>query len=351
MATPFEGPEKNLEMDFTLPCSTSKGCRLLTRAQLVSILNFANCQILSSISNPHMDAYVLSESSLFVTNSKIIIKTCGTTTLLKTLPLLLETTREHDLVLNWLSYSRKNYTFPTAQIHPHTSFHTEISYLNQTLITPGAGYVLGPITSDHWYVYVWDQLDNTTLKAPPNDRTVHILMQDLHPRCSSLFYPPHSADEMTKKSGIASLVPGASIDAYAFKPCGYSMNAILFESYSTIHITPESDASYASWETNLKLSSYHSIIRNVLSVFLPEKFTMTVYADEGGWDEMLDKAPFTVEKIRLPENIMYVKQNQSVTYFEGDYSCWVAHWKMECVQEPEGEDEQIEWKERSKSFC
>ena len=44
---------------------------------------------------------------------------------------------------------------------------------------------------------------------------------------------------MTNKSGIFKLVPGATIDEVSFSPCGYSMNAVLHDAYSTIHITPE----------------------------------------------------------------------------------------------------------------
>jgi hypothetical protein len=54
-----------------------------TRAQLDEICKAARCSILNSITNEHVDAYLLSESSLFVYPRKIIMKTCGTTTLLR----------------------------------------------------------------------------------------------------------------------------------------------------------------------------------------------------------------------------------------------------------------------------
>ncbi|KAL3915992.1 MAG: hypothetical protein SGARI_008063, partial [Bacillariaceae sp.] len=88
--------------------------------------------------------------------------------------------------------------------------------------------------------------------------------------------------EQTNKSGIDALCPGAIIDPRAFEPCGYSMNAILFRSYSTIHITPESGSSYVSFETNQKVTSYKSLISNVTRTFRPKRFLMTLMADDLG---------------------------------------------------------------------
>jgi len=92
--------------------------------------------------------------------------------------------------------------------------------------------------------------------------------------------------EQTKSAGIDNLVPGATIDPSAFEPCGYSMNAILFHSYSTMHITPEKGSSYASFETNQKLKNHTPLISNVVRAFRPKRFVMTLMADEGGLMEM-----------------------------------------------------------------
>ena len=61
-------------------------------------------------------------------------------------------------------------------------------------------------------------------------------MFDMDPEAAKVFYKEHggSAREMTVKSGIAALVPGATIDDFAFDPCGYSMNAITYGNYATV---------------------------------------------------------------------------------------------------------------------
>lgn len=48
----------------------------------------------------------------------------------------------------------------------------------------------------------------------------------------------------------------------------------------TIHITPEPEFSYVSFETNVPCSSYREIISKVLDTFLPGKFTVTVFANQ-----------------------------------------------------------------------
>ena len=145
----FEGPEKNLEVCFTPGVGHVRGCRALPRTALEAVLTAARCEILSTISNDHVDAYVLSESSLFVYKWKMVLKTCGRTTLLQCLGTLLQLTcgygagGEADaangeaeapaaslgLELEWVGYSRKNYNFPDDQVFPHSDFGQELAYL------------------------------------------------------------------------------------------------------------------------------------------------------------------------------------------------------------------------------
>ena len=357
----FEGPEKTLEVCFLPGVGAEGGCRGLERSQLDTILVEARCTILSSISNAHLDAYVLSESSLFVYPFKVVIKTCGRTTLLRCVrPLVDAVTRSRDfgglgLKLEWVGYSRKNYAFPDEQPSPHTSFGEELAYLRAhkddaasdgdesrdggghdaaAAAFDGQGYVLGPITGDHWFVYVADQCERPAASA--TERTINIMMFDLADDVRDAFYlTPHdktdmvaAARAMTHRSGLVSLLPSAShVDDHAFAPCGYSMNALCFESYTTVHVTPEKTCSYASFETNTALKSYASLIKNVLAVFKPRKVVVTLFADEAGLSQLpknatLDGLPlFDINKLGT-----YVRNDLSLLHVEHDFVCMMANY-------------------------
>src|SRR4051794_41041150 len=104
----FEGPEKRLEIDFAVNSEKPTGLRVFNKEQWQELLDLAKCTIISQTSNAHFDSYVLSESSLFVYPFKIILKTCGTTTLLKTVPKFIEYSAKIDSKPEFLVFTRKN---------------------------------------------------------------------------------------------------------------------------------------------------------------------------------------------------------------------------------------------------
>lgn len=50
--------------------------------------------------------------------------------------------------------------------------------------------------------------------------------------------------------------------------------------YWTIHITPEPEFSYVSFETNLSQTSYDELVRKVVDVFKPGKFVTTLFVNQ-----------------------------------------------------------------------
>lgn len=355
----FEGPEKTLEVCFrrllssghVAPTADAKvGLRCLSRLDLDRICDRARCTILSSISNQYVDAYVLSESSLFVYPYMLVLKTCGTTTLLRCIATLIDLGRKIGLEIDWVGYSRKNFNFPGDQAFPHQSFHQELDYLyshkNLCNRLGGSGYTLGPVTGDHWFVFVADHTIRGNFDIG-TDRVLNIMMFDIDEEVAQKFFydsyeklegedkdaeTERISKSMTTESRISDLIPGAIVDPRAFEPCGYSMNAILFHTYYTIHITPESGSSYASFETNQQVTSYRSLINNVVRTFRPKRFVMTLMADNGGLREMQEN-PFSGSsldtRIVVPSakgNVSYKRSSLASIKVEEDCSCMMGNW-------------------------
>lgn len=146
----------------------------------------------------------------------------------------------------------------------------------------GHMYTFGPQTGEHWVMYFAELAEEDT-QVVHSDQTLEILMEDLDQDVMKQFYrnrPDYvSAQETTRTSGIADLLPGAVTDEKQFEPCGYSVNGLLDESYFTIHITPEPECSFVSFETNVSQKDYTALIAKVVNTFKPGKWTVTLFAD------------------------------------------------------------------------
>lgn len=332
----FEGPEKTMEVLFSTTKGPSEGLRALNRNQLDHICLDAKCSILNKCSNSYIDAYILSESSMFIYKHRFIMKTCGTTTLLRCLGTLLEYSDQLGMELTWVGYSRKNLNNPDAQHWPHSSFSDEIKFLSsheklQSRLQ-GSGHILGPVTGDHWFVYIADPHPEyqLLLEAPTMERTINLMMFGIASNVCELFFQKSglSAKEMTIKSGINTLCPGFTIDETSFTPCGYSMNGILHNSYVTIHITPEAECSYVSFETNTELKDYAALIRNVLNCFQPTRFVLTLFCDEEALVNMID-LPMKSKIISIPSLGQYVRSAISSTKVESELSCHMGCYSLD----------------------
>lgn len=239
----FEGPEKLLEVWFApaadaLPPGTRKdGLKSVQAETWKGMLDLVNCKVLSVVESEHIDAYLLSESSMFVFPHKLILKTCGTTTLLLGLRRMLRiaaveagfpvhnTTCLEDIKTAAtpyrVFYSRKNFLFPDKQHGPHRSWKQEVKFLDDMFLG-GSAYMVGKMNGDHWYLYL--TTPNTTLTPPRtpengridtetkilkiptssafalgqramenDDETLEVLMTDLDPENAKQFYLEHAS--------------------------------------------------------------------------------------------------------------------------------------------------------------
>ncbi|PTB61726.1 S-adenosylmethionine decarboxylase [Trichoderma citrinoviride] len=400
----FEGPEKLLEVWFAPSASAlpqgarPAGLKAVTAETWETMLDMVNCKILSVLKTDAVDAYLLSESSMFVFPHKLILKTCGTTTLLLGLQRLLHIAAEFAgfpfnnaasaneikavAIPYRVFYSRKNFLFPDKQQGPHRSWKQEVKYLDD-MVDGGSAYMVGKMNGDHWYLYITspnrmftppltpNSENNETAPAsfsmpanlefggPGSDETLEILMTDLDPENAKQFYLAHAsavacdklsaegskasntADNMSEinvfadgiesdlhekpnemealtteghalgtvvseQCGLAdvyptSVYPDARIDSYLFSPCGFSANGIIppppatqedgqqsgnnAGHYFSVHVTPETGFSFASFETNVPGGqsgrTTAEIIEHVVDIFKPGRFSVTLFEAKG----------------------------------------------------------------------
>jgi S-adenosylmethionine decarboxylase len=382
-SAPFEGPEKLLEVWFApsasgvpdahFPKNGRIGLRKIPRVVWEDMLDIVKCKVLSVIEGQETDAYLLSESSLFVFAHRIILKTCGTTLNLLGLPRILDIAREYASLPSVYRcfYSRKSFMFPERQLGPHREWKDEVSFLD-AIFPNGAAYTVGKVNGDHWVLYMttpadsninggtiscssedlpsmhvdfWDGPHPELLPATgepetsfTQDYTIEILMSELSREAREPFFfsaPPSPVDGVSSEMlpsisgqtlssalGITDIFPPhlTTLDSYAFSPCGYSSNALLKwgdtaaeahsgEGYYTIHVTPEEDWSYASFECNVPLSAspissirdipdLRTLIRRVVDIFQPGRLSLTLFissqdknnAEEDEWETAVEAA-------------------------------------------------------------
>ncbi|OBT93079.1 spermidine resistance protein [Pseudogymnoascus verrucosus] len=377
----FEGPEKLLEVWFapsadTLPPGAHRdGLKAVSPEVWKEMLDVVNCKVLSIVESDHVDAYLLSESSMFVFSHKLILKTCGTTTLLWGLPHILDIAAakagfahhrgsnvkgtETAATPYRVFYSRKNFLFPDRQRGPHRSWNDEVTYLDK-MFWGGSAYMVGKMNGDHWYLYLTSpNTDITPPRTPesekatetkvlsfpgeetprPNnatgndDETLEVLMTDLDVEKAKQFYLENASalaesnfhkqqklanqestpdalpipSELTTEGhalgtvvsescGLSALYPpsrypDARVDAYLFTPCGFSANGVIpapdapgvgaATHYFTVHVTPEPQCSYASFETNVPGQQTGGetaeVIEHVVGIFAPGRFSVTLF--------------------------------------------------------------------------
>ncbi|TMW97761.1 hypothetical protein EJD97_005020 [Solanum chilense] len=308
-ASGFEGFEKRLEIHFSGddPAIEMGGFRQLDFDSLEQVLHAVQCTVVSAVSNQYFDSYVLSESSLFVYPTKIIIKTCGTTQLLKSIRPFIHFACQMGLIITECRYTRGNYIFPKAQPYPHTSFKEEISYLQDQLpkhlCYRKASVMPSKFTSHSWHVF--SACDKFYPIPIPNDQyTVEICMTDLDRVLARKFFknPDTTGKQMTEVTGIGEIIPSALICEFAFDPCGYSMNGIDGDRYSTIHVTPEDGFSYASYECVGSVydeDDIGRILKKVVQVFRPGTMSVSISCSSSSSSEISTRIVKAVEPLGM----------------------------------------------------
>ena len=293
---------------------------------------------MSETHTPAFDAYVLSESSLFVFASKLMIKTCGTTALLVAMPRILALAAEVGAVPRRCRYSRSCFKYPKRQPTPHRSWEEECDFLDAHFPATGrrTARVLGePGKGLLWHVYCADSVLRAGTEPVPQQwptLTLEICMTQLDPIAAGGFIfgdRVPAASTVTADTGILNMVPKAIIDDFVFEPCGYSMNGLQGPGLATIHVTPEARCSYASVEVSGGATDFcpDVLLRKAVGVFKPGRISVAVTVDAHCEGADVAKVHSSWAKVPMPEG--YARGASSRAELPG--GGWVTHVTFETV--------------------
>lgn len=214
-----------------------------------------------------------------------------------------------------------------------------------------------------------DSLESASLSLPPPsrsplpppsrspsrpDQTLEILMSRLAPSsCAAFYHPsttpspsydspsyassPASTDShalgasLSDSLGLSALMPNATIDSFLFSPCGFSSNAVQGDRYATVHVTPEEEYSYASFETNLAFGtdsdlveggpqSLPELVERVLGIFRPARFSLTLFVSIDEEGEGRKRAQGVMRELMKPDLVKTHQVADKILYEFDGYS-------------------------------
>ncbi|MBM7072667.1 adenosylmethionine decarboxylase [Shewanella sp. 202IG2-18] len=256
----FEGTEKKLKLTVSEP---NVSLRALGFDFWQLVVNRANAEIISVISNDHCDAYILSESSLFVWDKEVLMITCGRTILINSIQVLIDELGVK--VFDSLIYQRKNEVSPELQ---KTTFQQDIEVLQKQL--SGSFYRIQTVDSHCHHLFVHN----------PNKQfqCFELLMYDIDTKAICNLTETNVDKRFIRALlEIDVLFKDYLIDDYLFSPFGYSINGIKEDEYFTIHVTPQVPNSFVTFETNLSDTERYQQIVQKLLVNLNPKFWDSIF--------------------------------------------------------------------------
>lgn len=249
----YEGTEKRL-----LACIKQVNLLKLPDSFWKQLVEQAGATILSKVNNQELQAYLLSESSLFVWSNKLLLVTCGNTKLIKAALFLQKSFSKQQITT--LLFQRHQALKPQLQ---SSSFEQD----SQLLRAQFNGQQL------HWRdnyqgdLFLFGEIKNSNIPT----KNIYML-HGLSGQFSDLLQQgkPTKA-EILDKLRLRDYFDKLSCDHHHFSPKGYSLNAICGQDYLTIHLTPEKLSTYLSIETSYTGQQCAAFLKHLDDLFAPEQ--------------------------------------------------------------------------------
>jgi S-adenosylmethionine decarboxylase len=247
----YEGSEKRLEITSTLNLLDFE------HGFWQEMVKQAGAYIISHIKNDQLKAFILSESSLFIWKNKLLLITCGETHLLQA-ALYFQRHVARDQIKSLL-FQRHQANKPAQQ---KSSFEQDRLQLHQHLNG----------NSLHWHEdYQGDLFIFGNNKNAFSTKNI-VMFHDLSgPFFDELQDGKITSTQVTRRLQLSDYFNDFLIADHRFEPKGYSVNAISESDYLTLHITPELQSSYLSFESNLDTDIILLFITKISAILNPQR--------------------------------------------------------------------------------
>jgi len=271
----YEGTEKRLEI-------TLKQDDLLQFPEKFwsAMVEQAGAFILSKIENEHIRAYLLSESSLFIWQNKLLLITCGNTHLVNAAQFFQKKVGKENI--------------QSLLFHRHQPVQPELQKSNFAQDTRLLNSHLQGVTQ-HWQGKYQGDLFFFGGSATAEAYSKQILM--LHGLsgafAKTLQTGEASTQQIEETLAVSEFFPNLLflIEQFACQTKGYSLNAIDGDNYLTIHITPEKLSTYLSLESSFSIQVMQPFISHLLALFQPLQSNLMFFNKEANSSLQISLSP------------------------------------------------------------
>ncbi len=259
----FEGPEKKVEI--LVDSSRVESLRELPRAFWQKLVQNCGGAIISEMSREKCLAFILSESSLFVWDNAFLMLTCGKTRLVDSVIYFLKKFGTKEI--NSLIFQRKNEYYAHLQ---ESTFEDDVKKLKK--IIEGTALRFGHIGEHHNCIFHAGK----DFCSNKEDITTELLMHHIRGTAAHVLTQKNLSLQVIREFvELEKFLEGFDFDDYLFNPFGYSLNAVKNDRYMSLHITPQEESSYVSFETNLAVrGKYKNILTKLIHIFNPLSFDL-----------------------------------------------------------------------------
>jgi S-adenosylmethionine decarboxylase len=254
---PFDAAEKLLEIELR---RGSPSLRALGRDAWARIVEAGGGEILASSAGRHVDAHVLSESSLFVRERSMSLLTCGRTELGRSLEALVE--RVGADVIEGVRFTREADRFPAAA---RTTFEADVDIIARWFEGESLKCSRGAasLRSFEWGRMA-STLDFRVFCAGLGEISRHAFLEDAR-GASALV------------AGIPAVFSAEISQSHHFAPSGFSMNLARGEDVACVHVSPEASADVASVESSTPDAGLRlALLDEAERVFQPRGISVTL---------------------------------------------------------------------------